>query len=248
MVDDDEAEKTEPSPGYGNGPGYWNSRYQEDPEPFEWLESFADLQAMLEEISGGRKTIRVLHVGCGNSCLTERMYDDGYEEIVNIDNSAVVIEQMRTRNAGRPGMSWLEMDATNMAAFPDRSFDLVVDKSVLDTFACTDNALVTVATYLKEVTRCLKHGGTYLCVSYGAPSTRLNFLELGHLEWSLRQVELPAQYEASNPHYAYILKTPDEPKGARESYEEVLKKQRLGGRADRRDRTGSSGVWDAQAR
>lgn len=227
-MDEEKAETNEPAPGYGNGPGYWNDRYKEDPEPFEWLESYSDLQEMLEEISGGSRSVRILHVGCGNSTLTERMYDEGYKDIVNIDTSSVAIEQMIARNAKRPGMTWLEMDATKLDAFPDNTFDLVLDKSVLDTFACTDNALVTVATYLKEVTRCLKHGGTYLCVSYGAPNTRLNFLELPHLEWTLRQVELPAKYESSNSHYAYILRTPTEPKGARETYEQVIKQLTLG--------------------
>jgi len=226
---DDAAAGGDPSPGYGNGPGYWNRRYKEDPEPFEWLENYDDLRDILEEITGGSRSARVLHVGCGNSALPEKMYDEGYKDIVNVDNASVVIEQMAARNAAeRPGMRWLEMDATKMDAFPDRSFDLVLDKSVLDTFACSDDALATVATYLKEVTRCLKHGGTFLCVSYGAPNTRLNFLEMPHLEWKLRLVELPSKCESSNSHFAYICRTPKEPKGAAETYEEVIKQVSLG--------------------
>lgn len=33
-------------------------------------------------------------LGCGNSELSQKMYDDGFENIVNIDISDVVIEQM----------------------------------------------------------------------------------------------------------------------------------------------------------
>merc|ERR1740129_1189383 len=107
-----------------------------------------------------------------------------------------------------------------MHSFQDGSFDLVLDKSVLDTFACTDNALVTAATFLKEVSRVLRNGGTYLCVSYGAPNTRMNFLELPHLDHTVRQIEIPARSEASNPHYAYICRTNLEPTGAADRWPE----------------------------
>ncbi len=39
----------------------------------------------------------MLNIGCGNSLLSQEMYDDGYNHINNIDFSEVVIEQMRKR-------------------------------------------------------------------------------------------------------------------------------------------------------
>ena len=38
--------------------------------------------------------MRVMQVGCGNSTLTEEMYEDGYKNIWNIDLSRVVIDQV----------------------------------------------------------------------------------------------------------------------------------------------------------
>jgi len=72
------------------------------------------------------------------------MYDEGFRRIVNIETSSVVIGQMASRNAGRAGMEWHVMDATNMT-FERGGFDLVVDRSVLDTFACMGNSSAALA-------------------------------------------------------------------------------------------------------
>merc|ERR1719456_521629 len=101
---------------------------------------------------------------------------------------------MSRRNHGiREGMSWVVGDATAMA-IEDSAFDLVLDKSVLDTFACGDNSTLVVATFLKEVMRVLSDYGTYLCISYGAPDTRTNYMASPHLEWDMRTIELPPKY------------------------------------------------------
>ena len=53
----------------------------------------------------------ILMVGCGNSKLSQQMFEVGYKNIVNIDISPAVIEQMKTAS---PNMEWLVMDATVM--------------------------------------------------------------------------------------------------------------------------------------
>jgi len=40
------------------------------------------------------KDKKILHIGCGNSQLQDRLYEKGYHKIINIDISSVVIEQM----------------------------------------------------------------------------------------------------------------------------------------------------------
>lgn len=200
------------APGYGNGPGYWNARYEKDAEPFEWLESWSDLRAMMEEVMENSLSSRILHVGCGNSIIAEQMYDHGYRDILNIDTSSVVIRQMASRSKDRTGMCYEVMDATDMNTLADGSFDLVLDKSVLDTFACTDSALYTISKYLNEITRVLRPGGTFFCVSYGSPWTRTSFFELPHLDWSMRQIEIPPKGDGQ-PHWVYICQVPDKAEG-----------------------------------
>lgn len=77
------------------------------------------------------------------------MYDDGYFNIINIDISDKVIEQM-TNYAKKKDKNMIcnkyifcknnylkiviEMDATNMT-FESNSFDVVIDKGTLDAIA-----------------------------------------------------------------------------------------------------------------
>ena len=42
--------------------------------------------------------------GCGNSRLSEEMYEDGYRSITNIDISRVVVDQMAARCRDMEGM------------------------------------------------------------------------------------------------------------------------------------------------
>jgi len=59
---------------------------------------------------------KILMIGCGNSPLSEEMYDQGYKNIISIDISGIVIDQMQTK-ADKDGrkLVYLEMDATNMS-------------------------------------------------------------------------------------------------------------------------------------
>ena len=78
------------------------------------------------------------------------MYDDGYKNIVNIDISEVVIEQMRVRSTERPGMDFAVGDVMDIK-YPDNTFDLAIDKSTIDALLCGENAFVNVAKMTKEV-------------------------------------------------------------------------------------------------
>ncbi|NXE75545.1 MET13 protein, partial [Cochlearius cochlearius] len=115
-----------------------------------------------------RAAPQVLVVGCGNSELSEQMYDVGMcEDIVNIDISDAVIRQMQERSGSkRPRMSYLLMDMLQMD-FPDAHFQVVLDKGTLDAIL-TDEEETTLAKVDKmfaEISRVLQVGGRYLCVS-----------------------------------------------------------------------------------
>lgn len=197
------------TPAYGHGTDYWNDRYQKSSDPFEWLEDYRQLHGMIAELTkdiGGR-SVKVLHVGCGNSMLTEKMYDDGYENIVNIDTSDIVIAQMLDRNRHRTNMTWSVMDATQ-TTFSDDSFDLILDKSVLDTFCCMSQSSQVISRYLDEVRRLMRPGGSLLCVSFGDPSSRLHYFNKPNYNWTTEQIDIPPMSAASNMHYAYICKVP----------------------------------------
>jgi hypothetical protein len=52
--------------------------------------------------------------GCGNSDASAHMYADGFVNIVNIDFSEVVIEEMRAKTSQLTHMTWELMDMTQL--------------------------------------------------------------------------------------------------------------------------------------
>jgi ubiquinone/menaquinone biosynthesis C-methylase UbiE len=56
----------------------------------------------------------------------------GYNRLVNIDLSSVVIKQQASKY---PEQIWKVANALNMD-FPDSSFPVVIDKSLIDTLLC----------------------------------------------------------------------------------------------------------------
>lgn len=66
----------------------------------------------------------------------------------------------------RPDMKFLQMDATQMS-FDNEQFSVALDKGTLDALFVDDTESVrqTVEAYFKEVTRVLRNGGRYVCIS-----------------------------------------------------------------------------------
>ncbi len=121
----------------------------------------------------GNREAQILNLGCGNAAITEHMWDEGYHNILNVDNSKEVIAQMRKRNEGkRPSLRYQVMDIRKLE-LPDESVDFVLDKSTVDALYCGEKAQKSVAQMLREVKRVLKPTGFYMGLSYGLPKTRL---------------------------------------------------------------------------
>ncbi|CAM5134141.1 unnamed protein product [Eretmochelys imbricata] len=145
---------------------YWERFFQQrGSRAFEWYGGYLELCAALHKYVRPRD--KVLVVGCGNSELSEQMYDVGYQDIVNVDISEVVINQMRERNAHRrPKMSYLQMDMLQMD-FQDAQFQVVLDKGTLDAILVDEEeaTLERVDRMFTEISRMLQVGGRYLCIS-----------------------------------------------------------------------------------
>jgi len=63
------------------------------------------------------------------------LYAAGFHSISNTDISTTAISRMQESypTETHPGMTWQIGDATAMTEFSDGSFDVVLDKAVLDT-------------------------------------------------------------------------------------------------------------------
>ncbi|KAG8836523.1 hypothetical protein FRC18_011200 [Serendipita sp. 400] len=149
---------------------------------FDWFKSFKDIEDHFGTLISD-KSASILMLGCGNSTLSEEMYDAGYTNIVNIDYSAVVIEKMKLRNKDRPLMRWLEMDVRNLV-FDDASFDVAIDKGTMDAMLAVKgdvwnppkSAVDDCNREVDEVIRVLKDRGVFLYLTFGQPHFRKKYL------------------------------------------------------------------------
>ncbi|KAL8486884.1 hypothetical protein ACS0TY_023540 [Phlomoides rotata] len=144
-------------------------------DTFEWYAEWPQLESLLttqlsfksrEELdSAGAPEVSILVPGCGNSKLSEHLYDAGFKNITNVDFSKVVISDMLSRNVRlRPEMKWRVMDMTSMQ-FANETFDAIVDKGGLDALMEPKLGSELGYLYLFEVKRIIKAGGKYVCLT-----------------------------------------------------------------------------------
>ncbi|XP_021640249.2 uncharacterized protein LOC110635276 [Hevea brasiliensis] len=173
-----------PTQAYGE-PCYWDNRYANESGPFDWYQKYASLAPLINLYTPRHHHPRILVIGCGNSAFSEGMVDDGYEDVVNVDISSVVIEAMKKKYSNRPQLKYIQMDVRDMNAFQTGSFDAVIDKGTLDSILCGNNSRQNAAKMFEEVWRVLKDKGVYILVTYGAPVYRLCMLRESCL-WGIK--------------------------------------------------------------
>ncbi|KAL9411310.1 hypothetical protein AB3S75_044996 [Citrus x aurantiifolia] len=137
-------------------------------DSFEWYAEWPQLRDPLISLIGAPTSSpppQILVPGCGNSRLSEHLYDAGFHGITNVDFSKVVISDMLRLNVrDRPDMRWRVMDMTSMQ-FMDETFDVVLDKGGLDALMEPELGHKLGNQYLSEVKRLLKSGGKFACLT-----------------------------------------------------------------------------------
>ncbi|PPD97875.1 hypothetical protein GOBAR_DD05129 [Gossypium barbadense] len=151
---------TPSSQAYGE-PWYWDNRYAHESAPFDWYQKYPALASLIHLYVPHRHE-RILVVGCGNSVFSEDMVNDGYEDVVNVDISSVVIEAMQTKYSNCQQLKW-----------------------TLDSILCGNNSRQNATQMLGEVWRVLKDKGVYILITYGAPVYRLGLLKESCM-WSIK--------------------------------------------------------------
>lgn len=196
-----------PAPKY-NDIDYWNTRYERDPEPFDWFQTWARLKPIvLPVITSGITPKKALDLGCGNSTLTSDILNDGFECVIGYDASPVVIAQNQERFKDESRLEWVCGDAAKMDKIQSNSIDVVFDKGTMDSLMSSNSAVRTVSAILQEVSRILKPGGIFVEVSYGTPNTRMQFLSDPQFGWTLLETqEIEKITEKDTYHYIYFAK------------------------------------------
>ncbi|XP_024533842.1 EEF1A lysine methyltransferase 4 [Selaginella moellendorffii] len=175
---------------------YWNKRYAEEAfMTFDWYQRYADLQPILKKHIP--KSARVLMAGCGNAVMSEDMVRDGYQNIVNVDYSSVLINALQYKYKHMPQLSYKTMDVRNMGEFKDNTFDAAIDKGLVDAMVCATNGAGDVTQMLREMYRVIKPGGNFVMVTYGFPLIRVPALMDRGMSWITNCWILPKPYSGS---------------------------------------------------
>lgn len=178
---------------------YWDKKYNEDDTLFEWLQNYDEMKHYIREHFS--KDARILVPGCGNSAISANMYDDGYKNLVNMDFSPVVIDQMARRYEDRPDMTWHVMDIKHMD-FEDNTFDIVFDKGTLDALTCGENTDEAMFAACSEYARVVKPDGLIYIVSFGQAVDRQEYFDpkAAH-PWIFEAFDLLPREFAPHSHY-----------------------------------------------
>lgn len=93
-------------------------------------------------------------MGCGNSAFTESLYQDGYQNITNIDFSEVLITELSEKYAPFEELDFVCLDLSipiNTDFIEDGAFEFVLDKGCLDCILCNSNALKLAKTFMSNI-------------------------------------------------------------------------------------------------
>ncbi|XP_042371183.1 eEF1A lysine and N-terminal methyltransferase-like [Plectropomus leopardus] len=164
---------------------YWERFFKKRGEKaFEWYGDYNKLCGVLHKYI--KVQDKVLVVGCGNSELSEQMYDVGYKNLTNIDISETVVAHMNQRNAQRrPDLTFQQVDATQ-TPYEDASYQAALDKGTLDAMASEEEGALA-RNMLTEVGRVLSVGGRYVCVTLAQESViKLAVEHFVQLGWAVR--------------------------------------------------------------
>ncbi|CAE7669039.1 unnamed protein product [Symbiodinium necroappetens] len=142
---------------------YWEKTYA-DPRSAsgkDWYGSWRDFR---RDVAGSklRKNDEILVIGCGNSALPADLAKQGFKHVTAADYSQKAIELQKRRF---PKLKWVLADARNMPEFRDKSFDIVIEKALMD----GEGAYRQWPLMFMEISRVLRPGGRFISISLGQP-------------------------------------------------------------------------------
>jgi 2-polyprenyl-3-methyl-5-hydroxy-6-metoxy-1,4-benzoquinol methylase len=141
---------------------YWDDRYSKTTQSYDWYISPSILIKLFDNIIDINH--KILHIGCGNSLLSEELYNIGYNNnnIYNLDISRTIIHKQSEKYIDYK-MKWICQNIVESSNLKKNVFDIIIDKATLDSIACNNYKLVSKA--FKYIIKILKVGGIFILVS-----------------------------------------------------------------------------------
>lgn len=185
---------------------YWNERYQTE-DNYEWLCDFASVAQFITPHLHAKS--RILNLGCGNSVLSQDLYQAGYHNICNLDYSAELIGKLEQKYRDtHPEMTWVAQDMRHVT-FEPGSFDVVIEKATFDSLLVDENpwsrsqdSIDAIASILTRISGCLKPNGVFISITFTQPHFRLRDYCREVFGWSveLNRVQLGFEY------FVYVMR------------------------------------------
>ena len=145
---------------------FWNARYARDTSHFEWLAPWSFFKSSILEYIGARTT--ALDIGCGTSKLCRDLVDEGFQKVIGMDFSPVLIQKLSELPKSDREIELQVGDCTKMKFLP-KYFDAVFDKGTLDCVMSGPSGSKLTRQALIEVRKILKLNGVYVLVSRSSP-------------------------------------------------------------------------------
>ncbi|KAK9866548.1 hypothetical protein WJX84_010992 [Apatococcus fuscideae] len=177
--------------------GYWDERYRESRNPFEWYMGYEELAPLLREQIP--LEAKVMQVGTGTSMMQLHMARAGYTSLQGLDYSAGAVAAMMVAHDDLPGVSYRVADCRDLSDWTPDSFDAIIDKGTLDSALCGPDAAENARRMLSECWRVLTPGGLFLLITYGSPEFRLCHLMQPYLNWQV-QIQTLSRKDPSREH------------------------------------------------
>ncbi|KAL8143529.1 hypothetical protein V2J09_016561 [Rumex salicifolius] len=172
-------------------PHYWDQRFSKE-EHYEWFKDYSHFRHLL--LHNINSNSSVLELGCGNSQLSDEMYNDGITDITCIDLSSVAVEKMRSRLSSK-GFTDIKVMVADMLELPfkENTFDVVIEKGTMDVLFVDSGdpwnprpeIASNVKAMLKGVHRVLKPDGIFISISFGQPHFRRPLFQAPEFTWSM---------------------------------------------------------------
>ena len=107
-------------------------------------------------------------------------------------------------------MIYKKMNVTEMTEFQNDEFNVVIDKALMDSMLCGENAIPVVEKMMKEVYRVTAPGGVFIIISNGDEQNRKMFFDESVWEYKMLTIEKTSKMivfdeNPKNYHYNYIL-------------------------------------------
>ncbi|CAK9088281.1 unnamed protein product [Durusdinium trenchii] len=111
---------------------YWDAAYASGryKQSYEWNQTCETIWPYVTQMLGTRLDSAVLHVGCGNSQLGRLLHNAGFQHVVNVDYSEVVIAMMQQKE---PSLCFICADCAEPGALGSAEcYDFALDKGAID--------------------------------------------------------------------------------------------------------------------